>query len=155
MEKLHKNLTWALRLQSFILGYFVMFLIFAVYSWFFPLSNSTVPLLWIFVFSLFLMIPFALFVLAFSLKVFRNLAKADPTQSRKVQFASWFSLFTGIVVLAYYGMAVHRSQWDSPVLEILSPVILGLALLASHIHLSRGALRAIGSQETISAAAVR
>ena len=92
---------------------------------------------------MFLVIPFALFVMFYSLHVFQSSAKLDHSLKVQATIAGLLACLTGLYILIYFVYREPLNQWaflkghEFVVALQSSPVIMGLILLATHVFIAR------------------
>lgn len=149
MEKLLRNLNVLVKLQNVILGYLAILVIGMLVLWISPDKKIIMDIYTPVFFSMFLFIPFALFLLVFALLNFSRLSKTGLGLNRKLVFASWASVFVGVYTLGYFAFRNPIDTWAfliSHELEMAfqaAPVFFGLILLGIHVVLTRQALRLV------------
>lgn len=155
MGKSISDLKLVLKMQRVIWIVLLIMAVFAVFSTIEPLRHFFASLFTIvFYLAIFIVIPYALILLAMTIHIFRKLAKEEPQFRKMVTFTGWLSALTGAYALAalVFGPSVTdwaRAQNHSLVVAIQSsPIVLGLALLAAHAFVARTAHRKLTNEPT-------
>ena len=146
LKKVLEDLKTLRTLQNIICGYLAILGLLMLLTWVSPVKEFIGGLTLIVFWAMFLAIPFALFVMIYSLQVLKAMVVVEPRLKNKARLAGWSSLVAGIYILGSFIFYGQISLWTfliSHDLEVAfqsSPVIMGLLLLATHVHVARSSL---------------
>lgn len=146
MKKVLEDLKTLSTLQNIILGYLILLGGVLLLAWIVPFKEAMFGVIMPIYFGLFLVIPFALFAMIFSLRVFKAMVFVEQELKSKASLAGWSSLVAGAYILLSFSVYSSVSELASTVDHNLvvvfqsSPVFMGLALLAIHVYVARSSL---------------
>lgn len=142
MNKVLSDLKMLRQLQSVILGYLILLGVMMFVTWVIPDKHVMLNIFTPIFYAGFIVLPFALVVLIFSLQVFKSVALQDPSLKAKVRLAGWSSIIVAAYILMSFTFYGAVSSWaflinhDLEVAFQSSPQIMGLLLLATHVYVA-------------------
>ena len=151
MKIVVKKLKRVRQLQNVVLAYLALLVVVMFVTWALPDKQLMLKIFIPIFFGMAVVIPFALGVMVFSIRVFHSMAKIDPTLETRVKFAGWLSVFTGIYFFSYViflepiGLWAFTQSHDLVVAFQSSPVVVGLILLATHVFVARASYSKLNS----------